>query len=554
MAEQQTKAEQTTAEKQRDTVKKLKQRAEAAWLKRKASDVRMREVYDYVMPYRDVAGLQSVSGAAEGDSRLDLVFDSTAVVAAFRFPGRMQRQLTPIFNDFFALTVGPLAKAVMKEAEVKADIEQMQVVSDQVHAMLQGGLFHSASHEFYSDLYGGTAHMQILAGDARRPIICRCIPYAKVAIEDGPYGEVEHWYYKDSWRIDELPVLWPKAKLSAKVKLMIETSPERVVEVCQYTYLDREADAYKTVVWCDVQDAPEIPFWTESSRTSPWITGRFWKLPDEPYGRGPANVAMPTVKTLNMAQELALKAAAIALMGIWIYRNDRFFNPDTVRFEPRAMWAVGSTGGPLGRTIERLPTPQDFDISTIVINDQRDQAKRALLDDRLPAVKDSVRSPTEILERVAQDNEDLGGILGRATIEIIVPVVRRVIDLLETQGKLKTNIKVDQILAVLQVIAPIAAAQQAAKAQGFVNWVQLLTGLGGQQLAMLAAKLEDAAPELGRWLGVPENLIRGPDERKKILEMVMQMLVQQQQAEAAAAAPAQPPPDPAQQIVNGGAM
>lgn len=539
-----------------DKARKLKQlraRADAAWTRRKNNDARMHDIYTYVMPFRDPTGIQGIAATAEGQSRLDLCFDSTALIAAFRFPGKMQRLLTPVFDDFMALAAGPL---VPDGEEKKKLTETLQSIADIVHGLLNGARFPTAVHEFYADLYAGTAHMQVLdTGDDNDPMLCRTIPYAKVAIEDGPFGETEHWFYKDTWRVDELPTLWPKAELSQRIKDAIENSPEKTTEVCQYTYLDRKKKKFVLLVWCDMQEEQDVPLWTEETRTCPWITARFWKLSDEAYGRGPPDMAMPTVKTLNMAQELAMKAAAFAIMGIWTYRNDRHFNPATVRFEPRAMWPVGSNGGPMGDTVKRLPIPQDFDISAIVIKDQQEQAKKCLLDDNLPAVTEAVRSPTEILQRVQQENADLGGVLGRATLEIVVPLVKRAIDILETRRKLPTNIKIDQIFTQVRVIAPIAAAQQAAKAQGFVNWVQLLSGIGGQQLAMLAAKLEDAAPELGRWLGVPEKFIRGPDDRKKILEMVAQLLAQQQAAQAAAAAP--PPPSPAeerQDILNGSPM
>ena len=39
--------------------------------------------------------------------------------------------------------------------------------------------------------------------------------------------------------------------------------------------------------------------------------------------------ALPTVKTQNKAQELALKAFAIQMLGIWAYRSGGTLNPDT---------------------------------------------------------------------------------------------------------------------------------------------------------------------------------------------------------------------------------
>jgi hypothetical protein len=49
--------------------------------------------------------------------------------------------------------------------------------------------------------------------------------------------------------------------------------------------------------------------------------------------------ALPTIKTVNKAQELTLKAAAIQLLGIWGFRAGGTFNPDTVRLGPRRVLA-----------------------------------------------------------------------------------------------------------------------------------------------------------------------------------------------------------------------
>jgi hypothetical protein len=67
---------------------------------------------------------------------------------------------------------------------------------------------------------------------------------------------------------------------------------------------------------------------------------RYHRVPGEPYGRGPILLALPTIKTLNKAVELTLKAAAIQMLGIWGYRPGGSFNPDTVRLGPGEIWPM----------------------------------------------------------------------------------------------------------------------------------------------------------------------------------------------------------------------
>ena len=512
-------------------VKQLKQRAEDAWQKRSYYDRLLSDVYDYVMPMRDVSGLQvTSSGRArkqEGAARVDRVFDATAVKAAFRFAGRIQADLTPVFQQFAALEAGPF---VPDDNDKKQLSEQLQLIGDIVGGVLNAGNFHNSAHEMYVDLYAGTGHMLINEGTNRDIARFRVIPVPEVAIEEGPYGDIWHWYWKHTWRADELPALWPHAEYSPTLNNIIKNNGRTPVEVCQYTYYDPEEDRFKLLVWADKNEDIDSPFWSEDFRTSPWISPRFFKVPGEAYGRGPANLAMPFIKTANKARELALKAAALAIMGVWMRRNDGVFNPETIKFEPLAMWPVASTGGPLGPTLQRLPIPQDFDVSSIVMADEREQMKQALFDDALPPPTGAVRSATEIAEIRTRLSQDLSGVYGRLTLEIVVPVVQRVIDVLERKGLLPTNIKIDQLLTQVRVVAPIAAAQQAAKVQAHVQWAEMVGLLNGTpEAAGRAARLPEMEAQMGRWMGVEERFIKSNDERRQ----------DQQQAQAAAQAAAQ---------------
>lgn len=531
-------------------VKDLKKRADRAWQRRRLYDGLLRDVYDYVLPMRDVTGLQLPDGGrAEADARTDKVFDATAPRAAYRFAGRMQTDVVPLFQEFFSLEAGPL----IPDGDDKRKLtEEFQRIGAIVHGVLANGEFGTACQEMFVDFYAGTAHLQVLQGDADAPVRTRAVPVPEVAIEEGPFGQVEHWYWKRKWLLEDLPRLWPQAKFGVRLKEAIRDQPQDPVEVCQYTYFDAASKSYKLLVWSARCSDSDEPFWEEEFRTSPWITLRFFKVPGEPYARGPAMLAMPFIKTTNKARELALKAAALAIMGVWMRRNDGVFNPDTVRLEPLAMWTVATTGGPLGPTLQRLPIPQDFDISSIVMADEREQMKMALMDEALPPESEAVRSATEIAERISRLSQDFSGIAGRITLELVVPVVRRVIDVLESAGMLQSTLKIDQLLTRVRVVAPIAASQHAYKVQQSVNWLQMLSMLGGQELTMLSAKVEELAPELGRWLGVEERFIRSKAGREQLVKMVAGLAAQQQQAAAqqqAASAAA-----PAAAYVNGGAQ
>lgn len=532
-----------------ETLKEAMERTKDAWQRKQFYEKQLRQIYEYIMPYRDAAGLYGLTAENEGANRTDKIFDGTAVAAGLRFAGRMQRELTPIFQDFFAIECGPL---VADGDEKKELTENFQQIGKIANGVLASGSFHMKSHEMFLDLFAGTGAMNITAGDDYEPVRFRCVPITEIALDEGPYGDPWGVDWKKRYCVGHLAKLWPRGQFSKELKQQMADSPRQLIVIHQDTYWEPEQRRYCLKVWREGCGDDEL-IWEEHFRTNPWITPRFFVVPGEAYGRGLAHLGLPSCKTTNKARELALLAAAFAVLGLWARRNDGVFNPDNARFEPLAMWQVGSTGGgPLGATIQRLDVPHNFDISSFVIEDERQQMKMVMMDDALPPLAGAVRSPTEIVERMQLLNQDIGGVFGRMTLEIVSPLVQRVIDILETKGKLNTKITIDQLLTQVRVVAPIAAAQQAAKVNQATNWLQLLAMLFGPQAAMAFARIEELGPEMGRWLGVEERFIRSKEEIADIQKLMAGVLAAGQANQGGASAP--PPPTPAQQIVGGGAL
>ena len=269
--------------------------------------------------------------------------------------------------------------------------------------------------------------------------------------------------------------------------------------------------------------------------TCPWLTPRFYKVPGEAMGRGPGLMGLPTAKTLNKVTELTIKAAAFAILGLWTYKNDRVFNPKTAAMRPGAMWAVGSTGGTMGASVQRLDVPGRFDISNIILQDLREAVKQVMLDDTLPTASGAVRSATEIVEKMKRLSADMAGAYSRMVLEIIIPLVQRIIDLLFRRKLIGENIKLDQLLAKVEVVSPIAKLNMAQDVSGIVEWLQIMMSLGGKEITMLTAKVEDVFTEIGQKLGIPEKLMRSNVEKGEIQKLVAAMIAQQQQGQQQAA-------------------
>ncbi|MFP4539149.1 MAG: portal protein [Dichotomicrobium sp.] len=535
------------------TVKELRERSKDAWQRKIHYEKQLREIYEYGLPFRDPSGIHALTKTQEGDQRTDKIFDGTMASAALRFAGRLQRDLAPLFQEFFAIEAGPL----VPEGDQKKELtEEFQRIGKMANGVLSSGKFHMRFHEIAMDLFAGTGALNISAGDQAEPAKFRAAPITEIALEEDGDGEIDGTDWRKIYKARQLRRRWPDGDFSRRLKDLMDSNGEAELTIHQHTFYEASERRWKLKVWEEGQDQQE-QFFEETYRTRPWITPRFFVVPGEPYGRGLAHLGLPSAKTTNKARELALMAAAFAVMGLWARRDDGTFNPDTATFEPLAMWQVGSTGGPLGPTLQRLEVPHNFDISSFVIEDERQQMKMAMMDDALPPMSGSVRSPTEIAERMAQLSQDLGGVYGRLTLEIVAPMVQRVIDILEQMGALQTTLTIDQLVTQVRVVAPIAAGQQAQKVQQTTSWLEMIGMIFGPQAVNMFARTEAIVPELARWLGVEERFIRSQEEITNLQEALAQMMAQQQDQpegqNGAQAANGRDPREAARQVMNRGA-
>jgi hypothetical protein len=529
-----------------ETAKECRDRVRDDWSRKLLYNRQLREIFEYFMPYRDVTGLMGLENQSEGANRTDRIFDITGLNSAFRFAGRVQTELTPVFQEFFSLEAGPLVPEGPDRERLNLAFQQ---VGRMVSGILSGGSFALKSHEMYLDLFAGTGNMYIAAGDEAEPCHFRTVPLPEVALHDGPYGDIWGRDWKKQYKAGHLEAMWPNGRFSDALATKIREDKNQKITVHQSTMFDHKSKRHILKVFAD-NDPEDHIIWEEEFRTSPWINPRFFVVSGEVDGRGLGHLGLPAIKTLNKLREFELLAAAFEALGLWTQRNDGVFNPEMVKFEPGAMWQVGSTGGPLGPTIQRLEHPKNFDISNVVMQDERMQLKQALFDETLPPDTAAVRSATEIAERMRRISQDMGGVYARLTLEIVKPVVERVIDILEGMGKLPTNITLDQLTTRVRVVAPIAAGQQAQRVSQIVNWLQMMAMLAGPQAAMMAAKVETLFPEMGRMLGVEERFIRSEQDRAQLMQMIGSL---QGASQAAAMQPAQQPVADGQQFINGGA-
>jgi len=482
------------------------------------------EAFQYAIPMR-----KTTRDSGTGEKRFDQVFDSTAINAAIRFADKYQQDIWPPEQRNFALEPGPLVKPG-KERERLA--KGLDTLSEVLQAFFSGD-WDMAFHEMALDLNAGTGAMLMnstsMPGELWEPI---SVPIDELLLEAGPNNRIHGIFWERKMTKQVLMDTWPEGKFD---KTITDLKPDNELTICIDTVWVVKKARWQMIVWCDKQEAR---IYKSESRACPWLTPRYVRVPGETWGRGIAMFAMPEIKTLNTAKRLQLQAAAIAMLGIYTAVDDGVFNPDLSPLVPGGFIKVASNGGTRGPSVSRFPDPR-LDLSGLVIENMQMSVKETMMDGALPVEGSAVKSPTEILERVKRLAGDHMGAFGRQIQEVIVPAVRRAMEIAYAKGLITNMPTIDQLLVMVKVKSPIALAQEASRVQRIVQWLEMViavtTSLGQPGGAARIAHIEKLLLEAGRALGVPQQFMLDDDERKAFDKAEMEKALALAAASAAGA-------------------
>jgi hypothetical protein len=162
----------------------------------------------------------------------------------------------------------------------------------------------------------------------------------------------------------------------------------------------------------------------------------------------------------------------------------------------------------------------------------------------------SARSATEIVERMKELAQNLGAAFGRLITETMVPIVSRVLGIMDEKGLIQLPLKVNGLEVKVVPVSPLAKAQNLEEVNEVMQFFQIANALGPGGVAEI--KPDSMAEFIGDKLGIPSSLRNSPEEKQAIVQQSMQMFSQQASAafDQGGGAPAAPPPPPSETPVQ----
>ena len=520
------------------TTDAIKARRALAWANKSHWQRLLQEAYDYAIPNR-----QPTERIAEGAQRAVKLHDATASNLVFASAAQLRDDIAPPGQPLGRLRMSRLLRNRIrrrKDGKRQADAiaALLQDGNDVVNAMFLGGNFSSALLEVCIDSHVSTGAILMLEGTPRVPAMFASIPLEQIALEVDMFGRETLICWKQNLSRQAIYEAFPRGRYSKEWLDALRDKPQDRVEIEQCFVRRSSGMAWDMFVYLSGPGGQEGAVWQKVFKTCPVILMPFQRVPGEAYGRGPILTLLPTIKVLNSAQELQLKSFAIQMLGIWMYRKNGSFNPDTAALAPGAMWKVDNTGGMFGPDIARLdPATGRTDLGGQLTTELRQQIATGLQRQQLPAGGTTPGSATEYMVREKEQLRSYRGAYGRMVEEFVPKLFWRGVEIAFNLGLIPRKIEFDQMLMQLDVLSPLAAAMRAQQFEPAFNYLGLVQQTGGDPDEWIDrdALYEAVAYETG----VLTEFTKDADERAAYRQQKMAAAAAALQAQAAAS---QPPP------------
>jgi hypothetical protein len=511
------------------------------------SDELLREAMELTVPDRE-----NFYKRAKGEKKPGRAYDSSAGVSVMRAAGRLSSDLTPQFQEWLEIVVGPAGEALDDETFQKvygSSKEEargkFQRISKVANAVFGHPNFGAASNEMYVDYMFGTGGMSIqenIGEDGQpavgMPAVFRALPSSHFYPVEGAQGNVDQWYFWHEVKPSDVTREWPDAKMTEELTRLAEDQKKCDVPV-----------RFASIVYYDEKAAPKTSprqggyrfevFYMRGrntcerivervSRTPAFISPRYYKVAGENRGRGPVIFALPDIRTANKITELTLKSCALELAGVW-KATERHTGP--VKIKPAAVIKVRDQN-----SLTRLDTRADLNFGELLLEKLQENIRKVLGDNSLPSTAGPIRTATEFVERARELLSDQAAGFARLYAEFIVPAAARVVDILERRQIIDlAGLEIDGFYVDVRLRSPLAQAEALRSVENLVRFIEILTTLGGQEMAGVIVKLDAAAMEIARLMDIGADFLNSEEDRKKAMKGLAQRLAAQEGGDPAVA-------------------
>lgn len=467
------------------------------------------ELYSYALPLRE-----GMFKEATAQDRTDMIYDETAVIAVPKLASRLAGGYFPEFGEIFSLAYGQDAPAHLGGADGEAKLLEL---TRMIHESWQNSNMGIEVGETMIDLAIGTGNLLLEPGYWPGDVIFTSVDATGLALLPDGKGGVKGWFWWRTITLEDVKTSYPKATFTAQMQRDLDRDPRKEVKIeCAQWRMssDPSTERYQFIVVLPDYGKAGVVYdrVDEGEGACAWATMRWSKTGRDVWGRGPLQLAMPAIKTCNLTVQMTLENAEFAIGGMWTYDDDGVFDPDSVTFAPGTFIPKSREG-----KIEPLQSGVQFNVSDLVLSDQRQNIKKALYVDEYDAPGDTPYSAFEVQQRRSDVARDLSSPGSRITREGVVALVNRTIWIFEQQGILRSiGLRVDGKRLKLIPKSPFLRGQDAIVMNEILTGAGQLNAIFGPGTSGMVFKVDETSEEVFRRNGIPLRLKNSSADMQKM--------------------------------------
>ena len=208
----------------------------------------------------------------------------------------------------------------------------------------------------------------------------------------------------------------------------------------------------------------------------------------------------------------------MSVSGVYTYEDDGVINPDNIALVPGSLIPVA----PGSRGLNAIQSASNFDVAQLVLQDMRQNIKKALYMETLGRPEGTPMTATEVSERMADLSRQIGSSFGRLQSELIHPLLKRIIRILSQQGRIELP-KVNGREVKVAARSPLAKAQHLQDVADVNRFNEILAGTFGPQMINIIMDQNQVAKYIAGKMNLPEKLIRDQEEQQQIVQQISQL-------------------------------
>ena len=251
--------------------------------------------------------------------------------------------------------------------------------------------------------------------------------------------------------------------------------------------------------------------------TSPWLPLRFNVVDGEDYGRGRIEEYLGDLKSLEGLMQAMVEGSAAAAKVVFLVSPSATVKPSTL--------AKAGNGAILqGRaddvTVVQAQKSADFSTAMNMVTQLTQRLSEAFL---ILTVRESERTTAEEVRATQQElNEQLGGIYGNLTTELLRPYLQRKLFVLQRSGVLP---KLPKGIVFPTVIAGIEGIGRGQDRESLMMFLQTVSQALGPEAMMKFVNPEEAIKRLAAAQGIDTiQLVKTAEERQQEEQQTQQQM------------------------------